>query len=77
MADDDNNQQNQDDQNNQDENARELTVRAPFRELAKLAGTILITLIVFTAILRGCASCQSQNPISGEPIRQVPPAPGQ
>ena len=76
MADDDNNQ-NQDDNNDQDANGPEQPVRASFRELAKLAGTILITLIIFAALVRGCASCQSENPFTGEPIRQVPPAPGQ
>ena len=73
MADDDDNNNNE----NGDENGREQPVRASFRELAKLAGTILITLIIFAGLLRGCASCQTKNPLTGEPIRQVPPAPGQ
>ncbi len=74
MADDDNNQN---DNGNGEEEQREEVVRAPMREYLKLAGTILLTLIVFTLVIRGCASCQSQNPFTGEPIRQVPPAPGQ
>lgn len=76
MADDDDNNNDQNG-NDEEEEQREEVVRAPMREYLKLAGTILLTLIVFTLVIRGCASCQSQNPFTGEPIRQVPPAPGQ
>jgi hypothetical protein len=47
-----------------------------WRAYLKLAATMLITLILFAAILRGCASCQQQNPITGEPTQQPAPPPG-
>ena len=75
MADDDNNDQNGN--GNDEEGQHEEVVRAPMREYLKLAATIFVTLIVFTLLVRGCASCQSQNPFTGEPLRTAPPAPGQ
>lgn len=47
-----------------------------WRAYLKLAATLLITLILFAAILRGCASCQQQNPVTGEPTTQPAPPPG-
>lgn len=47
-----------------------------WRAYLKLAATMLITLILFAAILRGCASCQQQNPVTGEPTQQPAPPPG-
>jgi hypothetical protein len=39
----------------------------------KLAGTILITLIVFTLLLSGWTSCQGKSPVTGQP---TPPSAG-
>lgn len=47
-----------------------------WRAYLKLAATMLVTLILFAAILRGCASCQQQNPVTGEPTTQPAPPPG-
>ncbi len=48
-----------------------------WRAYLKLAATLLLTLIVFAALLRGCASIQGSNPITGEPTQQAaPPPPG-
>ena len=73
MAADDDNQQ---DQNGNDEDAG-TQPGISFADLAKLGLTILVTLIVFAGLVRGCASCQKKNPFTGEPTRHLPPAPGQ
>jgi hypothetical protein len=46
-----------------------------FRAYLKLFGTILISLLLFAAIMRGCAACQDKNPLTGEPTEQQAPAP--
>ena len=75
MADDDNDREDQNGENGDEPG--EARVRAPMMEYVKLAATILVTLLVFTLLVRGCASCQTQNPFTGEPLRTAPPAPGQ
>jgi hypothetical protein len=46
-----------------------------WRAYLKLAATMLITLILFAGILRGCAACQQKNPITGESTMQPAPPP--
>lgn len=59
-----------------DEDADNGSPRDPsFRAYLKLFGTILVSLLLFAAIMRGCAACQDKNPITGEPTEQQVPAP--
>lgn len=76
MADDDN--QNDGDQEDREDGGDQEEERAggvSFGDLAKLGGTILVTLIIFAALLRGCAGCQDKNPLTGEPVKKEQPAP--
>ena len=46
-----------------------------FKEYLKLLETILVSLLLFAGLMRGCASCQEKNPVTGEPIQKAPPPP--
>ena len=59
-----------------DEDAGDGSAKDPsFRAYLKLFGTILVSLLLFAAIMRGCAACQDKNPLTGEPTQQQAPAP--
>lgn len=48
-----------------------------FKAYLKLFLVIFVSLLLFAAVLRGCAACQKKNPLTGEPTMQpVPPPPG-
>lgn len=46
-----------------------------FRAYLKLFATILVSLLLFAGLMRGCAACQDKNPITGEPTEQQAPPP--
>lgn len=73
MADDD-------DDKRDDDNGDDDEQEAPKPDLAgkaylKLFATMLVALLLFAGLVRGCAACQSQDPLTGEKISEPAPPP--
>jgi hypothetical protein len=58
-----------------DQEGRDRRVSQPASHYLKLGATFLLTLIIFTALVRGLASCQDKDPFTGEPVAPPPPPP--
>ncbi len=73
MADDDDKRKDDDDDDDDkpDVPKRDLTGKA----LLKMMGVMLVSLLLFGGVVRGCASCQGTNPLTGEEIPEAPPPP--
>jgi len=46
-----------------------------FKDYLKLGATFLVALLLFAGIVRGCASYQDKNPLTGEPLQKETPPP--
>src|SRR5215212_3077184 len=72
--DDERDRSHRDDDGDDDANGPKLGGRdLAWKAYLKLAGTILLTLIIFTLILSGWTSCQGKSPVTGQP---TPPSAG-
>ena len=71
-----NDQEKQDERGTGDDDSDSGRANGPgLKDYLKLGGTILITLLLFTGFVRGCAACQKKNPLTGEEIQQPAPPP--
>ena len=46
-----------------------------FKDYLKLGATFLVALLLFAGVIRGCASYQDKNPLTGEPLQKETPPP--